>query len=126
MKIIFPYITISLFVYAVSAYVYSPKILTPNSKTHWRAGQTYTVVWDPNSAGITIPDNVTGSIMLGYLENGDQYNEHLNWHLADNFKLISGSQNVTLPNDLETKASYIIVLFGDSGNASPPFTIVKR
>ncbi|KAJ2964886.1 hypothetical protein NQZ79_g317 [Umbelopsis isabellina] len=125
MKLILPFITILLFVYTVSAYVYSPKILTPNSKSYWRAGQTYTVVWDPESAGIEIPANVTGSIMLGYLENGNIYNEHLYWTLADNFKLVSGSHNITLPSDLATKHSYIIVLFGDSGNASPEFTIVK-
>ncbi|KAG2183236.1 hypothetical protein INT43_006240 [Umbelopsis isabellina] len=47
------------------------------------------------------------------------------WTLANNFKLVSGSHNITLPSDLSTKHSYIIVLFGDSGNASPEFTIVK-
>ena len=35
----------------------------------------------------------------------------------------SGSQPVRIPCDLETKDSYIIVLMGDSGNASPKFTI---
>lgn len=45
------------------------------------------------------------------------------WDLADKFRLNSGSQRITLPKDLETRSTYIVVLFGDSGNASPEFTI---
>ena len=47
----------------------------------------------------------------------------LDWDLATDFPLNSGAQTVTLPPDLETKTSYIIVVMGDSGNASPKFTI---
>jgi hypothetical protein len=47
----------------------------------------------------------------------------LEWELASGFDLNKGSQVVTLPADLETKRTYIIVLMGDSGNASPQFTI---
>ncbi|KAH8555295.1 hypothetical protein BGW37DRAFT_132277 [Umbelopsis sp. PMI_123] len=116
-------IVLSYFFCVVSALVYSPKITKPDGSTKWRAGGTFTVTWDPNSAGAPIPNDYTGTIMLGYLLNGDKYNEHLQWTLAEGFKLNSGSQQVTLPSDLETRTSYIIVLFGDSGNASPQFTI---
>lgn len=81
-------------------------------------------------------------IKLGYLE-GDSPNEHLckchsvsfirgtltdiiihkDWDLASGFPLNKGAQSVTLPSDLETKKTYIIVLMGDSGNASPKFLI---
>jgi hypothetical protein len=45
------------------------------------------------------------------------------WELASGFKLDAGSQEVKIPRDLQTRNSYIIVLIGDSGNASPQFTI---
>ncbi|KAL9556871.1 hypothetical protein MBANPS3_001658 [Mucor bainieri] len=87
-----------------SALVINPKITTPNS--------------------VPIPDGYKGTIKLGYLENNDPYNEHLKFgDLAKDFALNAGSQTITLPADLETKTSYIIVLMGNSGNASPKFTI---
>ncbi|KAI7901986.1 uncharacterized protein BX663DRAFT_404001, partial [Cokeromyces recurvatus] len=114
-----------------SALVINPKITVPNSHTKWRAGNTYIVKWKTtyqdygSNKAIPIPDDYKGTIKLGYLdERKDPYNEHLLWDdLASGFKLNAGSQTITLPSDLETKTSYIIVLMGDSGNASPKFTI---
>ncbi|GAB5585602.1 hypothetical protein Unana1_00502 [Umbelopsis nana] len=127
MKLLLPTIALSSIICTVSAYVYSPKITKPDKTTKWRAGESFTVTCnlfrDPDSAGIPIPDSVNGTIKLGYLLNGDKYNEHLYWDLADKFRLNSGSQRITLPKDLETRSTYIVVLFGDSGNASPEFTI---
>lgn len=123
---------IALFFFAfiaclANAIVINPSITTPNSGTKWRAGQTVTIKWDATyfdgTTNVPIPETSTGTIKLGYLENGDEYNEHLNWDLATGFKLAAGSQSVTLPGDLVTKTGYIIVLMGDSGNASPKFTI---
>lgn len=48
---------------------------------------------------------------------------NLDWDLASGFPLNSGSWNVTLPKDLATRSDYIVVVFGNSGNASPKFTI---
>ncbi|CAO3628177.1 unnamed protein product [Mucor fragilis] len=112
-----------------SALVINPKISTPNSGTKWRAGQSYVVKWettynDGTGQQVPIPDGYKGTIKLGYLENNDPYNEHLKFgDLAKDFALNAGSQTITLPADLETKTSYIIVLMGNSGNASPKFTI---
>lgn len=123
---------IALFFFAfmaslASAIVINPKITTPNSGTKWRAGQTVTVKWDTTyfdgSGNVPIPESSQGTIKLGYFENGDEYNEHLYWDLATGFSLASGSQTVTLPGDLVTKTSYIIVLMGNSGNASAKFVI---
>lgn len=114
-----------------NAIVINPHITTPNSGTKWRSGQTVTIKWDTtyteygSTTPIPIPDNLQGTIKLGYLENGDEYNEHLFWDLATGFKLNAGSQTVTLPSDLETRTGYIIVLMGNSGNASPKFKITK-
>ncbi|KAI8086481.1 uncharacterized protein BX664DRAFT_335905 [Halteromyces radiatus] len=106
------------------AIVLNPHITSPTSSTKWRAGSQHTITWDTeNVAGGPIPDTYKGTIKLGYLDPKDGPNEHLQWELASDFLLNKGSQVVTLPADLETKRTYIIVLMGDSGNASPQFAI---
>ncbi|KAI9246738.1 hypothetical protein BDA99DRAFT_543213 [Phascolomyces articulosus] len=102
--------------------VWNAKITVPNETTVWEAGKNYTVKWETTTEAGPIPDNVTGIIKLGYLEEGS-IDEHLYWDLASGFLLNSGSNTIRLPCDLETKDSYIIVLMGNSGNASPKFTI---
>jgi hypothetical protein len=109
-----------------SAIVINPKINVPNEGTQWRGGQTVTIQWDTNyfdgTSNVPIPDGYKGTIKLGYLE-GDDYNEHLFWDLATGFALNAGAQSVTLPTDLETRNGYIVVLMGNSGNASKRFRI---
>lgn len=116
-----------IFFTLTSAIVINPKITSPSAGTKWRAGGDFIVKWDTTyndgSKDVPIPEGFKGTIKLGYLENNDPYNEHLQWDLASGFELNSGSQKITLPSDLSTKTSYIIVLMGDSGNASPQFTI---
>lgn len=111
----------------VQAIVINPTINVPNANTKWRAGGTFVVKWETTyndgEKQVAIPSGQKGYIKLGYLENDDPYNEHLLWDLASDFNLDSGAQSITLPSDLETKRTYIIVLMGDSGNASPKFTI---
>jgi len=49
--------------------------------------------------------------------------EHtLNVTLADNFDILSGAISVTVP-DVVPGDNYRVVLFGNSGNWSPPFSI---
>ncbi|KAF7723065.1 hypothetical protein EC973_002399 [Apophysomyces ossiformis] len=105
-----------------SAIVWNPTITTPTTGTKWRAGQKYTVRWNTKVDGQDIPDNVRGAIKLGYHE-GNSINEHLYWDLASDFQLNKGYQTITLPKDLKTRTRYIIVLMGDSGNASKEFKI---
>ncbi|CAO3681228.1 unnamed protein product [Umbelopsis ramanniana] len=121
MKIIF--IALAFIFCTVSALVYTPKVTSPNSTSVWQAGRRYAVTWDVNSAGVPIPDDEQAMLYLGYIENNDQYNEHLFWKLASGFKLNTGHQEVVIPRDVKTRNSYIMVLIGDSGNASPQFTI---
>ncbi|GAA5808996.1 hypothetical protein MFLAVUS_002396 [Mucor flavus] len=123
---------IALFFFAfvatlASAGAINPKINVPNSGTKWSAGQTVTIQWDvtyfDGTGTVPIPEAAIGTLKLGYLEDGDEYNEHLFWDLDTGFKLASGARSITLPADLETKTSYIIVLMGNSGNASAKFYI---
>ncbi|KAF9371997.1 hypothetical protein CPB97_001544 [Podila verticillata] len=108
----------------VSAIIINPKITSPTAHVVWPARSTQTVTWSTKD----IEDkNATGTIVLGYLsgKEGD-LNEHLDYMhpLATGFKLTKGSQQIVIPNVVE-RTTYIIVLFGDSGNASPEFTITN-
>ncbi|KAF7299605.1 hypothetical protein HMN09_00965900 [Mycena chlorophos] len=88
--------------------VYDPPITTPNAQTVWKAG---------NATGI--PDGVTGMLQLGFLTSDS---ENLSTILATGFNLSDEKVQITIP-DVVTRTNYILVLFGDSGNASPEFTI---
>ncbi|KAI0654189.1 hypothetical protein C8Q70DRAFT_1029184, partial [Cubamyces menziesii] len=69
--------------------------------------------------------NYEGRLVLGYLEDGDEVNEHLDFDhpLAEGFNLTQGQIHVHVPY-VDSANDYIVVLFGDSGNRSPRFTIV--
>ncbi|TFK23406.1 hypothetical protein FA15DRAFT_642543 [Coprinopsis marcescibilis] len=103
--------------------VYSPKITTPNERTVWTVGSYVDVVWDLSEmpANITNPN---GTLVLGYMSDADKYNEHLDLShpLAKDFDLRHGRVTFKVPK-VSSRADYIVVLMGDSGNASPKFTI---
>ncbi|KAI0084815.1 hypothetical protein BDY19DRAFT_997378 [Irpex rosettiformis] len=102
--------------------VVAPKMTSPTASTIWQAGQTYQVTWD--TSGLPPPANITnkiGQVILGQFDaNGD---EHLQFNtpLAKDFPITSGSVDLVAPNVPTGK--YFLVLFGDSGNNGPTFTI---
>lgn len=101
--------------------VYLPKITYPNASTVWAAGSHVHVSWnltDLPSAAL----KGTGLIKLGHLDPASE-GEHLAQTLAKNFPLRKGNVTFTLPKHLASRDDYIVVLFGDSGNTSPKFTI---
>lgn len=67
--------------------------------------------------------NYTGMVKLGYLPADGEGGENLHWTLARDFPISAGIVEIKLPNDLQPRTDYIIVLMGDSGNASPKFEI---
>ncbi|KAG6375382.1 hypothetical protein JVT61DRAFT_2938 [Boletus reticuloceps] len=84
--------------------------------TVWTAAGNYTVVWDTSSK----PAQVTNSKGMVYLRiNGATQSTPL----AQGFPLDAGHVNVTVPADTQPSDQWILVLFGDSGNWSPTFTI---
>ncbi|KAI0061492.1 hypothetical protein BV25DRAFT_1826628 [Artomyces pyxidatus] len=103
----------------VKRIVVSPHITSPSASTVWNVGDKVTVTWDTST--IPEPKNFTGSLVLGFetpnSENLDAANP-----LATGFLLTDGQVDITVPN-VPSKTTYIVVLFGDSGNASPEFTI---
>ncbi|KAI0756783.1 hypothetical protein C8Q80DRAFT_1130466 [Daedaleopsis nitida] len=105
--------------------VWAPHITAPEDGTVWKVGETVQVTWDTSDR----PEQVTnpqGKVVLGYLEDGNEDNEHLDFKhpLADGFDLSSGCVQVEVP-DVDPSENYIVVLFGDSGDKSPMFTIVN-
>ncbi|KAL7311747.1 hypothetical protein PS15m_009471 [Mucor circinelloides] len=109
-----------------SALVWDAKIIEPKTGTKLTAGQTYTVKWNTEVAGMKIPDTVSGQIYLGYRGSDKPEDEHLDWKLAKDFPLSAGSVIVSIPEDLETRDTYIMSLMGDTGNISPYFTITAN
>ncbi|PIL22621.1 hypothetical protein GSI_15312 [Ganoderma sinense ZZ0214-1] len=97
-------------------------ITAPDAGDVWPVGSVQTITWDTTTIPVGSED-ATGFILLGYLEDGSS-NEHLDFQnpLAQNIPLENGAVNVTVPN-VAARDDYIVVLFGDSGNKSPKFTI---
>lgn len=102
--------------------VYSPPITNPNASTTWIVGSTVEVTWDVSQ----IPEGLTnfyGKLVLGYVDGGSDEHLDLGNPLADGFNITQGHIAVEVP-DVRPSSDYIVVLFGDSGNSSPTFTIL--
>ncbi|KAF9532543.1 hypothetical protein CPB83DRAFT_626976 [Crepidotus variabilis] len=95
--------------------VYSPHITSPTAGVVWTSGQTQTVTWDTSDA----PAHITNRIGRIVLRKGATTTPLV---LADNFDILDGKAQVTVPN-VVAGSDYEVVLFGDSGNISPEFTI---
>ncbi|KAF8488662.1 hypothetical protein F5888DRAFT_1809525 [Russula emetica] len=98
--------------------VIDPPITSPTADTVWTPGSIQLVTWDTS----VVPPNGTfpGLLLLG-LQTPDSENLNLDQPLATNFSLQDGSVNVTCPTVYTREQLHS--LFGDSGNASPLFTI---
>ncbi|KAJ7784379.1 hypothetical protein B0H16DRAFT_1492315 [Mycena metata] len=111
--------------------VVTPKITSPTQAVSWPSGSIQTVTWDTTDIPPEAANN-TGVLLLGrnttaYDENGQKFmseNLDIKHPLATGFPIMAGCKNITVPKTTPG-ANYIIVLFGDSGNASPQFKIVK-
>ncbi|KAJ4481964.1 hypothetical protein J3R30DRAFT_3286814 [Lentinula aciculospora] len=97
--------------------VYIPHITAPDTNTTWKCGEIGKVTWDDSRR----PENVTnpeGIVVLR--KEGLEDTEH---PLASGFSTVdSQSVSFKIPG-VPTRNDYQIVLFGDSGNFSPVFTI---
>jgi len=101
---------------------YSPPITSPQEGVDWEVGSTQTVTWDASNIPPSAA-NDTGTLILGYLD-GYSDNENLDTRhpLASGFSLYDGAVRVEVPY-VEPRDTYIVVLMGNSGNASPTFSI---
>ncbi|KAJ7069658.1 hypothetical protein C8F01DRAFT_1113496 [Mycena amicta] len=112
---LFFFLSVALAAPLISRTVYDPPITNPNAKTVWTVGTVQTVTW--NATGI--PEGIPGKLQLGFLTSES---ENLSTILAQGFNLTDEKVQVTVP-DVVKRSNYILVLFGDSGNISPEFTI---
>jgi len=98
--------------------VFVPPVLEPTSSTVWIVGQQAEVTWDTSNH----PVNITNSIGRIMLRKSGLATPVI---LASNFSILDGQVNVTVPWVIDGN-DYQIVLFGDSGNFSPDFSIVSQ
>ncbi|TFY81138.1 hypothetical protein EWM64_g2875 [Hericium alpestre] len=101
--------------------VWSPPISSPSKGDVWTIGSTVTVSWDASNPPKTVTNN-SGRLLLGYLDGTGSENLDIEHPLAQYFDLRDGKVDVSVPN-VPSRDSCIVVLLGDSGNASPTFTI---
>lgn len=109
-------------IHPVELLAWSPTILCPTHFTMWPRGSTQTVTWATDN----IPEeklNSTGLLLLGYMENNSE-NLDIKHPLAVDFPIINGEVTITVPENATVRGNAIVVLFGDSGNASPEFAII--
>ncbi|KAK7453223.1 hypothetical protein VKT23_011902 [Stygiomarasmius scandens] len=97
--------------------VFVPPITSPTVNNTWPVGSIQTVTWDTSDA----PEQITNPIGRILLRHNDL--SDTNHPIAEGFDILTGAVNVTVP-DVEP-GDYQIVLFGDSGNFSPTFSIVS-
>ena len=116
-------ISILSIISVVQCIIVNPKIFVPNNQTVWYVGCQADIAWDTSQIVTTGPlqTETSGPIMLGYIIPPNP-SEHLFLTLVPNVNLTLGFAHITVPN-VPTRNDYIVVVFGDSGNASPPFTI---
>ncbi|OAX38766.1 hypothetical protein K503DRAFT_800197 [Rhizopogon vinicolor AM-OR11-026] len=115
------YVAIAAPLAPVELLAWSPTITCPAAGARWGRGSVQIVSWKTDN----IPEekqNSTGILMLGYLENKSE-NLDIKNPLAFDFPISSGSVSFTVPQNTSARSNAIVVLIGDSGNASPQFTI---
>ncbi|KAI1786959.1 hypothetical protein LXA43DRAFT_1184813 [Ganoderma leucocontextum] len=95
--------------------VYVPPVLSPTTGTVWTIGERQNVTWDVSDPPVNIT-NPQGLILLR------KDNTPTPVILQNGFDILLGSIEITVPWVVDG-SDYSVVLFGDSGNVSPDFTI---
>ncbi|KAH0583509.1 hypothetical protein H2248_009136 [Termitomyces sp. 'cryptogamus'] len=117
--------------------IFDPHIISPNASTVWVVGSVESVTWDTSDAPVNISNGA--SVVLKPAESLTPQTT-----LAEGFDLRAGCVNVMVPESVEpgeyaiickspeslkysenSAQSFLLVVFGDSGNISPPFKIVQ-
>ncbi|KAJ7140447.1 hypothetical protein C8R46DRAFT_1046947 [Mycena filopes] len=94
--------------------VFSPRVTFPTAGTVLVSNATTTITWDTTNAPVVISNEGLLMLRKGVLTAP--------FILAEGFDLRTGSLTIKVPNVLAA-SDYEFVLFGDSGNFSPTFTI---
>ncbi|KAE9398967.1 hypothetical protein BT96DRAFT_920442 [Gymnopus androsaceus JB14] len=96
--------------------VWDPTITSPVAGTVWTLGSTVNVTWSTADEPVNVSNG--GRIVLAV-------NQFEALYLSPPFNLAAadGFFTVTVPENLIPGGDYQVVLFGDSGNIGPSFTI---
>jgi len=94
--------------------VFVPPILYPHAGTVWSSFQFHNVTWDTTNA----PASISNEALLLLAKGGAE----APFILAKGFDLRLGRVQIQVPH-VFAGTDYQLVLFGDSGNLSPVFTI---
>ncbi|KAJ7133806.1 hypothetical protein C8R46DRAFT_1343124 [Mycena filopes] len=94
--------------------IFDPHVTFPTAGTVFVSNASTTITWDTSNA----PINISNRALL-FLRKGFNTAPFV---LAEDFDLRAGKLDITVPNVLADD-DYSFVLFGDSGNVSPTFTI---
>jgi len=100
--------------------VFVPPVTYPSAGVIWKAGDSHDVTWDISNPPKQIT-NKKGKIVLAK----GAYLVGLDKPLASGFDILLGKYRVTIPANTPPGTDYSIVVFGDSGNNGPRFTITK-
>ncbi|KAF8867921.1 hypothetical protein CPB84DRAFT_1810441 [Gymnopilus junonius] len=95
--------------------VFVPPVTFPKKSTIWHVGERQHVLWDTTRH----PINITNKVGRIFLRKGEFTTPLI---LANDFDILLGRIGVTVPW-VEDGQDYQVVVFGDSGNFSPYFTI---
>ncbi|KAJ7445883.1 hypothetical protein FB451DRAFT_792379 [Mycena latifolia] len=94
--------------------VWAPRVTSPAAGAVWASKSQQNITWDASGAPATISNEA-----LLFLRKGDATAPFI---LAKDFDLRAGFLEITVPYVL-SGSDYVFVVFGDSGNFSPVFTI---
>ncbi|EKM50797.1 uncharacterized protein PHACADRAFT_104333 [Phanerochaete carnosa HHB-10118-sp] len=97
--------------------VWDPEITSPTAGVRWLPGDIHNITWDTSNA----PADISEVSMIVLAKGGV---EDIANPLAQGFDLRAGFVPVAIPLSTVSGDDYAIVLFGDSGNLSPTFTIL--
>ncbi|KIY71197.1 hypothetical protein CYLTODRAFT_419050 [Cylindrobasidium torrendii FP15055 ss-10] len=107
--------------------VWNPRISSPSDAEepwNWAMGERRNITWLTDD----IPDqfrSTNSKAILGYWDDQSP-GENLNFDqpLAQDFPLVDGWVEAEMPWEIEAR-EYFFVLFGDSGNRSPSFSVYE-
>ncbi|KAF8184397.1 hypothetical protein BJ912DRAFT_526166 [Pholiota molesta] len=95
--------------------VFTPPVTYPHAGTVWKVGNHHNVTWDISNRPVNITNSI-GEILL--VKSGIATPVVL----AAEFNILDARVTVVVPWVING-SDYQLVLFGDSGNFSPKFTI---
>ncbi|KAF9221618.1 hypothetical protein BS17DRAFT_710923 [Gyrodon lividus] len=120
----FSYLVSAAPVQPVQLIAFAPTITSPCAGDIWPTSSKQNVTWLTQN----VPSEIQNSsivILLGFSANNSE-NLDYKHPLASNVPIMDGIVEITVPWNLTLRNDYIVVVIGDSGDASELFTITPN